>query len=135
MLATAIGKGGDIESIMLRIVGIVSTGSEDIDATVCQVNLADVERLTGFSGPGEVTVVLDDWRQADAVKARLTPLVAAGNEVLTWGEISPEFKGHLEQDKGMSRAVSTIILLIVLLGVASAQLAAVLERLPSPSPS
>ena len=52
----------------------------------------------------------------------------AGDEVLTWGEISPEFKGHLEQDKATSRFVSGIILLIVLLGVASAQLAAVLER-------
>ena len=52
----------------------------------------------------------------------------AGDEVLTWGEISPEFKGHLEQDNAVSRLVSGIILLIVVLGVASAQLAAVLER-------
>ena len=44
------------------------------------------------------------------------------------GEISPEFKGHLEQDNAVSRLVSAIILLIVVLGVASAQLAAVLER-------
>ena len=47
---------------------------------------------------------------------------------MTWGEISPEFKGHLEQDNAVSRLVSGIILLIVVLGVASAQLAAVLER-------
>ena len=37
-------------------------------------------------------------------------------------------KGHLEQDAASARFVSAIILLIVLLGVASAQLAAVLER-------
>jgi ABC-type lipoprotein release transport system permease subunit len=48
--------------------------------------------------------------------------------VITWGEINPEFKGHMQQDQALSRAVSAIILLIVFIGVASAQLAAVLER-------
>jgi ABC-type lipoprotein release transport system permease subunit len=128
ILATAVGSSGDIESMLLRITGIVSTGSEDIDATICQVVLGDVERLTGISGAGEVTLVLDNWRATDAAKAALAPRVAASDEVLTWGEISPEFKGHLEQDKAASRVVSIIILLIVVLGVASAQLAAVLER-------
>ena len=61
-------------------------------------------------------------------QATLSQAVHAGDEVLTWGEISPEFKGHLEQDNAVSRLVSGIILLIVMLGVASAQLAAVLER-------
>jgi ABC-type lipoprotein release transport system permease subunit len=128
ILATAVGRTGEIESILLRIVGIVSTGSEEIDATICQVVLDDVERLTGLSGAGEVTLILDDWRATDAVKSALAARVTSSDEVLTWGEISPDFKGHMEQDKAMSRMVSLIILLIVVLGVASAQLAAVLER-------
>ena len=128
ILATAVGKSGDIESMLLRIVGIVRSGSDDIDATICQVVLADVERLTGLTGIGEVTLILDDWERADAVRDALSEVVGGGDEVLTWGEISPEFKGHLEQDSAVSRLVSGIILLIVVLGVASAQLAAVLER-------
>jgi ABC-type lipoprotein release transport system permease subunit len=128
ILATAVGKSGDIESTMLHIVGIVSTGSDDLDTTICQTNLDDVQKLTGFDTAGEVTLILDDWQKTDAAKAALAPIVARGDEVLTWGEIAPEFKGHLEQDKATSRIVSVIILLIVLLGVASAQLAAVLER-------
>jgi ABC-type lipoprotein release transport system permease subunit len=128
LLATAVGKGGDIESMLLRIVGIVRTGSDEIDATICHVALADVERLTGLSGAGEVTLILEDWERADLVRATLTRAVRGGDEVMTWGEINPEFKGHLEQDNAMSRLVSGIILLIVMLGVASAQLAAVLER-------
>lgn len=128
ILATAVGRTGDIESILLRIVGIVRTGSDDIDASICHVVLADVERLSGLSGAGEVTLILTDWRGADTAKAALSRVVARGDEVLTWGEINPEFKGHLEQDSAVSRLVSVIILLIVVLGVASAQLAAVLER-------
>jgi ABC-type antimicrobial peptide transport system permease subunit len=43
-------------------------------------------------------------------------------------ELAPDIEGHFRQDIAMSRFVSGVILLIVLLGVASAQLAAVLER-------
>lgn len=128
LLATAVGRGGRIESAMFRIVGIVTTGSEEIDASICQVTLPDLERLTGLGGAGEVVVMLTDWRADEAARARLAPAVAPGDEVLTWAEITPEFRGHLEQDKAASRFVSAVILLIVLLGVASAQLAAVLER-------
>jgi ABC-type lipoprotein release transport system permease subunit len=128
ILATAVGKSGDIESALFRIVGIVRTGSDEIDATICQIVLADVERLTGLSGAGEVTLILEDSERADAAKAALSRTLHDGDEVLTWGEISPEFKGHIEQDNAVSRLVSGIILLIVMLGVASAQLAAVLER-------
>jgi ABC-type lipoprotein release transport system permease subunit len=128
LLATAVGRGGRIESAMFRIAGIVATGSEEIDASICQVALPDLERLTGLDGAGEVVVMLADWRADEEARARLVPAVAPGDEVLTWAEITPEFKGHLEQDKAASRFVSAVILLIVLLGVASAQLAAVLER-------
>ncbi len=127
LLATAVGRTGDIESILLRIVGIVRTGSDDLDASLCQVALADVERLTGLAGAGEVTVIMQDWKTTDAAKAALATRVR-GDEVLTWGELNPEIEGHMQQDAATSRIISSVILLIVLLGVASAQLAAVLER-------
>ncbi len=128
IMATAVGKGGAIESAMLRVVGIVATGSEEIDASICQVALEDVERLTGLAGAGELVVMLSDWRGSEAARTALARRVARGDDVLVWGEIAPELKGHIEQDQATSRFVSYVILLIVVLGVASAQLAAVLER-------
>jgi ABC-type lipoprotein release transport system permease subunit len=128
VLASTVGERGEIESAMFRVAGIVSTGSEDLDATICQVPLGDLERLTTLSGAGEVTIILKNWRVTDEARGALAGTMASGDQVLTWGELSPEFKGHLEQDKASSRFVSIVILLIVLLGVASAQLAAVLER-------
>jgi ABC-type lipoprotein release transport system permease subunit len=128
LMASAVGPHGDIQSVMLRVVGIVSTGSEEIDASICQVAAADVAALTGLAGAGEVVVTLGDWRETDRARDRLASAIAPGDRVLTWGDINPDFKGHMQQDKAMSRVVSAIILLIVLLGVASAQLAAVLER-------
>jgi ABC-type lipoprotein release transport system permease subunit len=128
IVATTVGPGGDINSTLFRLVGIVSTGSDDADTGVCQVARSDVEELTGSPGAGEVTLVLDDFRQATAIRAALAGRVARGDEVLTFTELAPEIEGHFKQDAASSRFVSFIILLIVLLGVASAQLAAVLER-------
>lgn len=128
ILATAVGPGGRIESVMLRIVGIVTTGTEEVEAGICQVVLADVERLTGLRGAGEVTLILRDWRATDASRDALAASLGRADEVLTWGEITPELKGHIAQDNATARFVSGVILLIVFLGVASAQLAAVLER-------
>jgi len=128
LLASVVGQDGDIESAMFRVVGIVRTGSDVADEMVCQVTLADMARFTGLGGTGEVAVTLADWQLTESVREALGPAIAAGDEVLTWEELNPDFKGHMEQDKMTSRVVSAIILLIVLLGVASAQLAAVLER-------
>lgn len=128
ILATAVGRGGHIESAMFRIAGIIATGSDEVDASIAQVALADVAQLAPQPGAGEITVVLASWRTTEAARAALAARVASGDRVMTWSELAPELTGHTEQDKATSRFVSAIILVIVVLGVASAQLAAVLER-------
>jgi ABC-type lipoprotein release transport system permease subunit len=128
ILASTVDAAGDIQGAMFRIAGVVSTGSEDIDSGICQVGLSDLERLTGRAGASEVTVLLRDWTQASKAEEALAARAASGDEVLTWRSLSPEFEGHLKQDTAASHVVTAIIILIVLLGVTSAQLAAVLER-------
>lgn len=128
ILATAVGAGGHIESAMFTIVGQVSSGSEELDATICQVTLPDVEQLVPRPGAGEITLVLDNWRETPTKRALLAARVAPGDQVMTWSELTPELTGHTEQEKATARFVSAVILLIVVLGVASAQLAAVLDR-------
>ena len=128
IVATTVGPGGDIQSALFRLVGIVETGNDDSDSAVSQVALADAQQLTKFPGAGEVSVVLDDYRRIDAVRTLLAAQVAPGDDVMTLSEIAPDIEGHFKQDQTVTRFVSGIILVIVLLGVASAQLAAVLER-------
>lgn len=128
LLASVVAPGGDIESAMFTVTGIVSTGSDDVDASIAQIALPDLERFTGLAGAGEVVIVLADWRRAAALGAVLAPRVAAGDDVMTWDALNPDFKGHLQQDQASARLVSFIILFIVLLGVTSAQLASVLDR-------
>jgi ABC-type lipoprotein release transport system permease subunit len=128
VVATTVGSSGDIQSALLRIVGVVRTGSDDADSSVCQVPMSDLERLTGLPGAGEVSVILDNYRDIETVRRQLAPRVTPGDEVLTMTELAPEVEGHFRQDAASGRFVSYVILLIVLLGVASAQLAAVLDR-------
>lgn len=128
LLASVVSRSGEIESAMFRIVGIVRTGSEDLDATISQVPLGDLARLTGLDGAGEIAVMLRDWRGIAEARAPLAAQVAPSDDVMTWDELSPDFKGHMRQDQMMSHVITGIILFIVLLGVASAELAAVLER-------
>ena len=73
-------------------------------------------------------MILRDWRRTDELRSKLAPQLAGGDEAMTCAEMNPDFKGHMAQDQRASRVISGIILLIVLLGVTSAQLAAVLER-------
>jgi ABC-type lipoprotein release transport system permease subunit len=128
IVATTVGPDGSIESALFRLVGIVDTGNSESDSAVSQVALEDVQRLSRIAGAGEISLVLTDYRATKAVRAHLAPLVAGGDEVMTLSEIAPDIEGHFKQDETVTKFVSGIILLIVLLGVASAQLAAVLER-------
>jgi ABC-type lipoprotein release transport system permease subunit len=128
LLATTVGRGGQVEGAMLRIVGIVATGTEEVDLMISHAPLADVERLTAIAGLGEVTLLLSDWRGYDAARADLQRRLAGTDEVLTWPELVPDLVGHAEQENQTSRLVTEIIMLVVLIGVASAQLASVLER-------
>ncbi|HEY7726392.1 MAG TPA: FtsX-like permease family protein [Anaeromyxobacteraceae bacterium] len=127
VLATAVGSGGTIESAMLTVVGAIATGSEEMDASLCRTSLADVEALTGLAGPAEVTVLLRELAAIPAARSALAARLPA-EDVMTWEELTPDFKGHIEQDAAFSRLFTGVILLVVLLGVGSAQLASVLER-------
>jgi len=128
LLTTAVGRGGRIEAAMLTVVGIVATGSEEIDLGISHVAIPDVEALTDLTGLGEVTVLLHDWRKAPEATAALQGMIGAPDRVLDWKRITPDFVAHMNQDTAASRVINAIILLVVLIGVASAQLSAVLER-------
>ncbi len=129
ILASVVGPDGDIDNAMFRIVGIVRTGSDVADRD-------DLPgRARGHASAHAAGPASAKWRSRSPTGGSRRPYatpsplhVAAGDDVMTWAELNPDFKGHLKQDELTARFVSCIILFIVLLGVTSAQLAAVLER-------
>ncbi len=55
LYVTLSGKDG-MTSAMFRIVGILRTGSRDLDASICHVTLTDLARVTGHKGVGEISI-------------------------------------------------------------------------------
>ncbi len=127
LLLTLSRADGELEYAMLRIVGVVTTGSREIDAAICHVTLAELEQLTGLPGVAEVSVVFADPHQVDALAAVLAGQISE-DEVLTWREVLPAMGGDAAGDKAFSNLFIGIVIAVVILGVTSAQLTAMLER-------
>jgi ABC-type lipoprotein release transport system permease subunit len=127
LYVTLAGKDG-IESAMLRIVGIISTGGRDVDASICHVMLEDIDRLTSYKGAGEIVIMLDDYRKIPEVIARLRDRLDDPCDVLSWQEIDPGMAAGIEGDRAFMSVLVAIVIVVVGLGILSAQLTAVLER-------
>ncbi len=128
LMVTAADNEGQIQSAMLRIVGIVETGSDTMDSMICQVNLSDLEKLSGLKGVGDLTVLIKKPKELQKIASEAKAKLPEGCDLVTWKEISPELASGVEIDKTWTRLTVSIIMIVVFLGIASAQLTAVLER-------
>lgn len=128
VVVTAVGHDGAMQSAMVRVVGVVTSGSRELDAQIAQVPLATAEHLWGAPGLAEIALILDDFGRIDALRPAVAQAAGQGNVVLRWSDVSADLATHLNQDVAMSRLLSGIVVFVVLLGVAAAQLTAVLER-------
>ncbi len=118
----------EIRGGMLRIVGILDTGVRELDSTFCQVTLPCFEELTGYPGVGEISILLSDYGLLAETKTRLEGKVGNGNRVITWREVNPGLAANVDGDRAFTRVIMAIIIVLVSLGIASAQCTSVLER-------
>jgi ABC-type lipoprotein release transport system permease subunit len=128
LVVTVVDREGEMQSALLEVVGIVRTGSRAIDGSIAHVALADVEQLSGREGAAEITMLVHDPRDLTAVRAKIARDLPRGDEVLTWRDVAPELRAKLRGNTAFMSLAVFIVLVVVLLGVASAQLTAVLER-------
>ncbi|MGH7143702.1 MAG: ABC transporter permease [Planctomycetota bacterium] len=128
LLVTASGRGDEMRSAMLHVVGVVRTGSTLIDDGLCQAPLQEVENISGYPGPAEITVVLRDPDQLVDFLAAWQPRLPAGAVAVPWQALIPALADGVQIDQSFADVIVGVIVLVVFLGIASAQLAAVLER-------
>ena len=128
LMVTVSGKNGEMRGAMLSVAGIVATGSEELDAGVCHVLLAEVEEITGYEGAAEISILLKDHGRINAVAERLREMAGPGEVVVKWDHILPELASGVEVDETWTNLMVGLVVIVVFLGIASAQLAAVLER-------
>jgi ABC-type lipoprotein release transport system permease subunit len=127
LLVTLSGQNG-MQQEMLTIVGILSTGSREIDGAVCQITLDEMMAITGYEGPGEISILLERSGRIERVRESLAKAVPKGDEVITWREVEPDIAAGIMGDRIFTGVLVAVVVLVVLLGIASAQLTAVLER-------
>jgi ABC-type lipoprotein release transport system permease subunit len=128
LMITATGADGEMKSGMLRIAGIVATGSRDLDAAICHASLADITRLTGLPGAGELTALVEDPDKLPNLVDEVAAALPKGHAVVIWAELMPELAAGVRMDHVWTNLTVGIVVTVVFLGIASAQLAAVLER-------
>ena len=127
LMVTLSGSDG-IAGAMLTIVGLLDTGSRELNTGMCHVTLEDLNGITEYDAPGEISILLDDYRRIDAVQKELQEVMPPGNTVVSWRTITPALAANVEGDTAFIRFMSFIIVVVVILGIASAQLTAFLER-------
>ena len=128
LMVTVANADGEMSSAMLRIVGIVETGSRDLDGTICHVSLQEVEKLTGRAGAADLTALMDNPKHLARMVSDLESKLSDDYAVVTWKEIMPELASGTEVDETWTRLTVGLVMIVVFLGIMSAQLAAVLER-------
>jgi len=128
LMVTAANADDEISSAMLRIVGMAQTGSEEIDSVICHVNLEDVESLTARPGAADLTAMVANPKRLDRMVRNLSEKLSDDCAVVTWEEIMPELASGVKVDETWTRLTVAIVMVVVFLGIMSAQLAAVLER-------
>lgn len=129
VVATVVTPDGELQSALFSVVGIIATGSKDIDSNVFHVPLDRAEAMQGHSGISEITIVLPDAKRVPEMRERVAALVPSGaGEVLTYREVAPELLAGSEVDALFLVIIAAIVFSVVFLGLLSAQLTAVLER-------
>ena len=128
LLITVADSDGEMRSSMLRIIGIVETGSQELDASICHITLSDLEKLTALNGVAELTAIVKEPKRLENITKALFEILPRDCAVLTWEEIMPELSSGVKVDETWTQLTVAIIMIVVLLGIASAQLTAVLER-------
>lgn len=128
VVVTVVDNTGATKSDMFEVTGIVNLGNKQLDSLVCQVTREDAEKLSGSPGAGEIAVTLKDPDGAERFRDRIRARLPAGNTAWTWAQISPQSEEAVRLNYVFSEIVTAILILVALMGVASSQLTAVLER-------
>jgi putative ABC transport system permease protein len=123
---SASGRGN---AFPLKLAGMF-VPSLPLDAQrVATVPLAMAQSLTGMEGQvTEFALGLDDLTQAPEVARAVQAALGPEYEVHPWGERVPFFKDGIAYIEGLVGMVAALLFLVVVAGIANAQLMSVLER-------
>lgn len=119
--ATAAGK--------YTIKGLLHFGSPDLNDRMLFMPIITAQEL--YSAERMITsyvLMLNETKNPDATAGKVRNLLSENYEVMTWEEIMPEIKQHIESDKGSSKIFQAILYLLVAMGIFGTMLMMMVER-------
>ena len=128
LMAPSAGSA-EIQSILIRVAGVVGTGVEDIDQFTVLVPLATTQGLLGLQGRiHQAALVLGDADQTAEAAQVIQSSQGAQVEVLRWDELMPGLRDLIKIDVAGLFITGGIFFLIIAFLVANTLLMSVLER-------
>jgi ABC-type lipoprotein release transport system permease subunit len=128
LMAQAPGSA-DIQSVLVRVAGIIETRSEDLDEGGVLLPLPSAQALLGMPGRvHQLALILSDPRAAGRVTGILREASPPELEVLHWEELMPSLRDFIRMDVAGLFIIAIIFFLIIAFLVANTLLMSVLER-------
>ncbi|MFH1964327.1 MAG: ABC transporter permease, partial [Acidobacteriota bacterium] len=120
--------GEDIESVLLRISGIINFGTDQFNQTLVLIDLEDFQKSFRMGDSvHQIALFTEDSdlseKLAIAVSEQFSDL-----EILTWAEALPELRDAIELDDGFNYVFQGTIFILVAFTVMNTLLMSVLER-------
>ncbi len=124
-----VDRNGDLSAKGYRVCGIYKTTNTTFDEANLFVDYYDLQTQLGIENnvAHEIAVVVDKGDEASLVKPAIQK-IAAGEEVKTWKELSPEMSMLTDSMDQYMYIFILIILLGLCFGIINTMLMAVLER-------
>ncbi len=120
---------GGLSSEAYRVKGIIRTGVESFDETLVMVPLKSVQSLLAMEGVSNAIVKLRSQSLVEKTKLSIKKqLAGTGNQVATWKELMPMMEQLIALLNVVLDLWTTVVFIIVLLGVMNTLLMGVMER-------
>jgi len=126
-----IGQGyhGTTAAGQYKVKGLVRFGSPDLNDRMLFMPLTTAQEL--YSAENMVTsyvLVLNDTKNLDETALQVRNAIANTYEVMTWEEIMPDIKQHIESDTASDKIFLGILYILVGLGIFGTLLMMMVER-------
>lgn len=127
---TMMDREGEIVSGLARVSGIITSGSDGIDAGMALLPIDRLRTVLSYE-PDEATVVAvfaEDSRRSPSLASRIRGTLTGTTTALPWDEIRPELSGFIAMKVGGSVFMELVLLLMVAAGIFNTMFVSVMER-------